>query len=118
MMLVVYSIDAPDGACTIVMKYPSSSAGTNAPGTARYTSHVATSDTTKTPAIAHFHMRERRTPRTYHAVLVSITLLTPVKNLPCVWLSLSSSNAASAGVNVMALNTDRITAKVIVMANC
>ena len=46
MTFVVYSMDAPDGACTMVMKYPSSSAGTNAPGTARYTHHVAASDRT------------------------------------------------------------------------
>jgi hypothetical protein len=46
-------------------------------------------------------------------------LFTWVKNQPCLpWLSVSSSNAASAGVRVSALNTDSTTAKAMVSENC
>ncbi len=47
-----------------------------------------------------------------------MTLFTAVKNRPCVWLSLASSSAESAGVSVTALNTDSTTEKAIVSENC
>ena len=72
----------------------------------------------KITTITHFTPIARRTVRSYIWVPPSITRFTAVKNRPCSWLSFSSSSAASAGVKVMALNTDRITANVIVMENC
>jgi hypothetical protein len=40
------------------------------------------------------------------------------KNRPLWWLSRSRSRAESAGVSVIALNTDNATAKAIVIENC
>src|SRR4051812_24510241 len=114
----VYCSDAPGGAWTMVIRYPSSSDGTNARGTERYTHHVSPSDAAKSTTITQRRRSTRDSTDTYALVPAVIARSIVVKTTPLPWWLRPRSRADSAGVSVNALNAESATENAIVIENC